>query len=88
MSRAASLLAGFVLALACVAFVDAAPASLTVLHARPEAMVDLATVEGSQLVHGQWQYRDARIVPTEFRGAGPDLRPSGSPGSVSFRASP
>jgi gluconolactonase len=79
MSRAASLLAGFVLALACFAIVDAAPASLTVLHARPDAMVDLATIEGSRLVQGQWHYRDARIVSAEFRGPGPDLRPSGSP---------
>ena len=72
-----------VLALATVfgwaAVAGAAPASLTVLHGRPDAVVDLATAEGAAAVRGQWRYRDARIVPIEFRAPGPDLRPSGPP---------
>jgi gluconolactonase len=46
---------------------------------RPDAIVDLATDEGTALVKGQWRYRDARIVEVEHRSPGPDLRPSGPP---------
>src|SRR5712691_1361265 len=45
---------------------------------RPDAVVDLASREGSQLVKGQWRYHDVQIVDAESRSAGPDLRPSGS----------
>ena len=40
---------------------------------RPEAIVDLRTPEGVRLVHGEWRYREAEIVPVDFRGPGPDL---------------
>ena len=46
---------------------------------RPEAIVDLRTPEGVRLVHGEWRYRDAEIVPVGFRAPGPDLKPSGAP---------
>ena len=46
---------------------------------RPDAIVNLATEEGAALVHGQWRYRDARIIEVEHRSPGPDLRPSGPP---------
>jgi gluconolactonase len=49
------------------------------LGRRPDAIVDLSTPEGVRLVHGQWRYRDARIVEIDFRAPGPDLKPSGPP---------
>jgi len=32
---------------------------------RPEAIVDLRTPQGAQLVHGQWRYRDAQVVQVD-----------------------
>jgi gluconolactonase len=57
----------------------AAPAALSQIDGRPNAVVDLATREGVRLVQGEWRYSDARIVEVDFRGPGPDLRPSGAP---------
>jgi len=45
---------------------------------RPEAIVDLRTPEGVRLMRGEWRYRDAQIVPVDFRAPGPDLRPTGA----------
>lgn len=44
---------------------------------RPDAIVDLATREGTALVRGTWRYSDARIVEAQNNAVGPDLRPSG-----------
>jgi gluconolactonase len=46
---------------------------------RPDSIIDLASREGAQLVHGQWRYHDVKIVETGFRGPGPDLKPTGAP---------
>jgi gluconolactonase len=46
---------------------------------RPDAVVDLASREGVQLVKGQWRYHDVRIVDADSRSVGPDLKPSGAP---------
>jgi gluconolactonase len=46
---------------------------------RPDAVIDLATTDGVQLVRGAWKYSDAAIVGVNHRGPGPDLRASGSP---------
>jgi gluconolactonase len=46
---------------------------------RPDAVIDLATTEGVQLVRGGWKYHDTAIVPVDHRSPGPDLRPSGPP---------
>ena len=46
---------------------------------RPAAIVDLRSDEQAALVGATWRYRDAAIVPTAHRAAGPDLRPSGAP---------
>jgi gluconolactonase len=46
---------------------------------RPDAIVDLATSRGVELVHGTWRYSDARIVEVDHRAVGPDLKPSGPP---------
>jgi gluconolactonase len=46
---------------------------------KPDAVVDLATDEGTRLVDGTWRYHDVSIVPTDFRAVGADLKPSGAP---------
>jgi gluconolactonase len=49
------------------------------LDRHPDAVVDLATHEGTKLVQGQWRYSDTRIVETDFRAAGADGQPSETP---------
>lgn len=56
---------------ASCAFAQDAPAG------NPAASVDLATVEGTTLVSGQWRYSDTKIVETNFNAAGSDNQPSG-----------
>jgi gluconolactonase len=46
---------------------------------RPDAVVDLASREGVQLLNGQWRYHDVKIVDADSRAVGPDLKPSGAP---------
>jgi gluconolactonase len=76
------------LALVSAAFVLAcglaAPLSVRAQHAvrqpidgRPDAVIDLRTKEGADLVRGQWRYADARLSEVDSQGPGPDLRPSG-----------
>src|SRR6266404_7018405 len=44
---------------------------------KPDAVIDLATKEGVDLVKGQWRYSDTKIVPVDFRSAGPDKQATG-----------
>lgn len=44
---------------------------------KPDASIDLATVEGTATVKGQWKYSDTKIVETDFNAAGSDNQPSG-----------
>ena len=44
---------------------------------KPEASLDLATVEGAKLVNGEWRYSDTKIVEVDFNSAGTDNQPSG-----------
>jgi gluconolactonase len=46
---------------------------------RPDAVIDLATRNGVDLVKGQWRYSDTRIIEVDSRGPGADLKPSGAP---------
>lgn len=46
---------------------------------RPDALVDLASREGVELVNGQWRYHDVKIVDADSRTVGPDLKPTGDP---------
>src|SRR6266704_1376170 len=46
---------------------------------RPDAVVDLASRDGVQLLKGQWRYHDVKIVDADSRAVGPDLKPSGDP---------
>lgn len=67
------------IALAALALA-AAPASADSLPtSAPIAAVDLMTHEGLATVKGEWRYRDARIVETDFRAVGPDRKPTGPP---------
>jgi len=45
----------------------------------PAAIIDLSTEPGVQLVGGQWRTATARLVETDHRAPGPDLRASGAP---------
>jgi len=47
------------------------------LPARPDAIVDLQTLEGAALVGGQWRFSPTRVRETGFVSVGPDLGPSG-----------
>jgi gluconolactonase len=44
-----------------------------------DATIDLATMEGVRLINGAWRYSDVKIVETDFRSVGGDLKPSGPP---------
>ena len=48
-------------------------------YGRPDAVVDLRTKAGVELVKGQWKYSDVKIIETDFRAPGPDLKPTGTP---------
>ena len=58
---------------------QALPGPSNLLPSLPDAVVDLRTKEGVDLVKGQWRYRDAKIKEVDFRGPGPDLGPTGKP---------
>src|SRR5437870_2610240 len=46
---------------------------------KPDAVIDLATKEGVDLVKGQWRYSDTKIIHVDFKAAGPDKQPTGKP---------
>jgi|CXWL01.1.fsa_nt_gi gluconolactonase len=66
--------------LAFLAFGPAALAQVTgsVPTRRPPVVVDLATREGLAAVAGRWAFREAEVVPVEFRRAGVDMKASGA----------
>lgn len=45
---------------------------------RPDAILDLASPEGTRVANAQWRYHDVKIVEADSRTVGPDLKPSGS----------
>ncbi len=55
------------------------PGPPELLPGRPDAVIDLQTDTGVQLIKGQWRYRDAQVVEIDFVEVGPDLGPSGAP---------
>ena len=57
----------------------ATPVGLTAPEGKPDAIVDLRTQDGVELVQGEWRYSDARLVEVDFNAAGADLKPSGPP---------
>src|SRR5947199_1651489 len=46
---------------------------------KPDVVIDLATKEGVDVVKGQWRYSDTKIIPVDFKAAGPDKQPTGKP---------
>src|ERR1051325_11258115 len=46
---------------------------------KPDAMIDLGSVDGVKTVKGEWRYSDTKIVEADFRGPGPDKQPTGAP---------
>jgi len=53
--------------------------SASVPTGKPDAMIDLRSVEGVNAVKGRWRYSDTKIVEADFRGPGPDKQPTGAP---------
>ncbi len=45
----------------------------------PDAIIDLGTDAGVELVKGRWRQHEAQIVDVDFRSVGEDLNPSGPP---------
>lgn len=84
-----SLVSGFAvtpLLLALVKLLSAAPGGDFVLPGPsgllprlPDAVVDLKTTAGAELVKAQWRFREARITQAVLGAPGPDLAPSGKP---------
>ncbi len=46
---------------------------------KPQAAIDLQSIEGARLVKGVWRYSDTKIVEVDFTGPGADGQPTGSP---------
>ncbi|HEX8288860.1 MAG TPA: hypothetical protein VF556_12740 [Pyrinomonadaceae bacterium] len=47
-------------------------------YGKPDASIDLTTVEGTKFVKGEWKYSDTRIIETDFKAAGADNQPTGN----------
>lgn len=58
---------------------SSAHAPRDVLAEKPDAIVDLMTAEGVQLVKGNWRYSDAKVIEVDHHWPGADLGPSGPP---------
>ncbi|HET9788886.1 MAG TPA: SMP-30/gluconolactonase/LRE family protein, partial [Pyrinomonadaceae bacterium] len=59
----------------------AAPARTTaeIPTGKPDAMIDLGSIDGVKAVKGEWRYSDTKIIEADFRGPGPDKQPTGAP---------
>lgn len=53
--------------------------SANVPAGKPDATIDLGSVEGVKTVKGEWRYSDTKIIEADFRGPGPDKQPTGAP---------
>jgi gluconolactonase len=51
----------------------------TLAKRKPEAIIDLASKEGAQLVKGEWRYSDTKIIEVDFKAPGTDGQPSNTP---------
>ena len=49
---------------------------------KADAVIDLATKEGVDLVKGGWRYSDTKIIDVDFKAAGPDKQPTGKPNNT------
>jgi gluconolactonase len=73
------LLSLIVCGMLCASAVTSAQSIQDPPFGRPDAVVDLASRDGVQLVQGQWRYHDVNIIDSDSRAVGPDLKPSGTP---------
>ena len=72
--------AGLLTAILVLAFLRAEAQSIQdPPFGRPDAVVDLASHDGVELIKGQWRYHDVKIVDADSRAVGPDLKPSAAP---------
>jgi gluconolactonase len=55
------------------------PGPPELLPGRPDAVVDLQTREGAELVGAEWRNADARVTEIDFVEVGPDLGPGSRP---------
>jgi gluconolactonase len=79
-SRTIFLIAGIAALLTLpTKFVAAASLDELLAKRKPEAMIDLATKAGAQLVRGEWRYSDTKIVEVDFKAAGADGQPGDTP---------
>ena len=46
---------------------------------KPEAAIDLQTIDGVRVIKGEWRYSDTKIVEVDFTGPGADGQPTGAP---------
>src|SRR6516162_11183877 len=53
------------------------PVPSGLLPSLPDAVVDLRSKAGADILGAQWRFRDAKVKETSFRGPGPDLGPTG-----------
>jgi hypothetical protein len=60
-------------------FAHAASLDQILLKRRPEAVIDLGTQQGINLVGGEWRYSDTKIIEVDFKAAGADGQPTGAP---------
>jgi gluconolactonase len=78
MTKASQLFVGLLFsALPAAVRADAGIGSPDAPSGTPEAIVDLTTTEGVNLMSGQWRYSDTRIFEVDFKAAGADGQPTG-----------
>ncbi|HEX3251513.1 MAG TPA: SMP-30/gluconolactonase/LRE family protein, partial [Pyrinomonadaceae bacterium] len=46
---------------------------------KPEATLDLGSLDGVKAVKAEWRYSDTKIIDADFRAPGPDKQPTGAP---------
>ena len=57
--------------------VSAIETNASIPTGKPEATIDLATVDGVRAVKSEWRYSDTKIVEVDFKRAGVDNQPTG-----------
>ena len=75
----AACAAAAVVSILPVGHLDAQHAVRRAVDGRPDAVVDLRTRDGAQLVGARWRYADAQVIDASFNAPGADLKPSGHP---------
>lgn len=77
--RISCLILSICTVIACQTSKVAAQVTSDVTVVNPQAVINLATSEGTRLIQGQWRYSNAKIVQVDFHNPGLDRKASGSP---------